>query len=90
MYKINNNESCDENDWRIMFQQDYLMDATLHYKMYKKHSEEWEHEHCEFCTIKFSEYESDLHQGYCTEDEKYWVCKKCFNDFYEMFKWKVV
>ena len=38
---------------------------------------------------KISEYDGDLHEGYCTKDEKCWICEKCFNDFKEMFDWKV-
>ena len=31
----------------------------------------------------------DLTQGYCTADQKYWICEECFNDFKEMFKFEV-
>jgi len=90
MCKINNNETCDERDWRIRWQEDYLMNARLQYKQYKKHSERWEHEHCNFCWTTFSEQPEYQHYGYCTEDEKYWICEKCFNDFSYMFNWSIV
>ena len=32
----------------------------------------------------------DLHAGYCTEDEYWWICEACFHDFQDMFQWKVV
>lgn len=43
--------------------------------------------HCNFCWATFSEYDDDLHEGYCTPDETYWICPECFNDFKEMFHW---
>lgn len=30
-----------------------------------------------------------LHEGYATDDNYHWVCTKCFNDFKDMFEWKV-
>ncbi len=79
-----------ENDWRLQGQETYLRDKTLYHKKYVKFSDEWEHEHCEFCGEKISEYDGDLNEGYCTEDEKYWICKECYNDFKETFNWKLV
>ena len=79
----------EKNDWRLQGQEEYLKGETLYYKKYTKYSDEWEHEHCEFCGDKISEYDGDLHEGYCTKDEKCWICEKCFNDFKKMFDWKV-
>ena len=42
-----------------------------------------------FCWDKISEEKEDLNFGYCMEDEHHWVCETCFNDFKDMFKWKV-
>lgn len=80
----------EENDWRLQGQEEYLKGKKLYYKKYKKYSERWEHEHCEFCSEKISEYKGDLNYAYCTKDEKYWICEECFNDFKELFKWKVI
>ena len=79
-----------KNDCRLTNQEDYLMNVKLWFKQYKKHSERWEHEHCEFCWATFCEQPECLHHGHCTEDEKHWICEKCFNDFKDMFKWQVV
>ena len=79
-----------ENDWRLQRQETYLRDKTLYHKKCVKFSDEWEHEHCEFCGEKISEYDGDLNEGYCTKDEKYWICEECYNDFKEMFNWKLV
>ena len=80
-----------DKDWRNRGQDEYLIDISLKFvSKYTKFSPEWEHEHCEFCTSKISEYEGDLHQAYCTKDEKKWICEECFNDFKDMFRWKVI
>ena len=50
----------------------------------------WDHEHCEFCGIKFSKHEGDLQEGYSTLDQNYWICEKCYYDFRDMFNWTVV
>lgn len=79
----------EKDDWRLSFGQErYMVGAVMKYvNPYQKASEEWEHEHCEFCTIKISEYDGDLHEAYATLDEKCWVCPECFKDFKEMFHW---
>lgn len=79
----------EKNDWRLLNQQEYLMSAKLKKSEYKKPSEKWDHDHCAFCWDKFSEDKEDLTQGYCTADQKYWICEECFNDFKEMFKFEV-
>lgn len=75
----------EKNDWRLLNQQEYLMKAKLNKSEYKKQSDKWDHDHCAFCWDKFSENKEDLTQGYCTADQKYWICEECFNDFKEMF-----
>jgi hypothetical protein len=30
-----------------------------------------------------------LHDGYSTPDREHWICKTCFNDFADLFAWKV-
>ena len=83
----------ENNDWRLTCQEDYLMNAALkRVTHYKKHSEKWDHEHCDFCWAKFMEgdYADVLHEGYCTLDEKHWICEQCFQDFKDMFKFTIV
>lgn len=31
-----------------------------------------------------------LHEGYCTPDERRWICPTCFRDFREQFMWELV
>ncbi|MDR3076074.1 MAG: hypothetical protein LBU26_02135 [Synergistaceae bacterium] len=78
------------NDWRFQGQDKYLNEAELLHMPYLPYSEQWEHEHCDFCTAKISNYEGDLHIAYCTINKRHWICEECFNDFKDMFKWKVV
>ena len=47
-----------------------------------------DHEHCEFCLEKISNYPNTIHDAYCTEDEYHWVCDNCYNDFKTRFNWK--
>ena len=77
------------NDWRLTGQEKYLTGVSLSRKAYKKPSDAWDHDHCEFCSAKFSQMENDLHEGYATEDEYHWICEACYNDFKDRFQWKV-
>lgn len=95
----------DIDDWRIRGQEDYLMGVSLTYKKFKSNLLEKlmpgddprrynDHEHCDFCWHKFMEDCKDVEdcstEGYCTVDEKIWICKKCYNDFKEKFHWIVL
>lgn len=80
----------ENNDWRLLNQKEFLMNAKLIKTNYVKKSEKCDHDHCAFCWDKFSENGEDLTQGYCSADRKYWICEECFNDFKEMFKFTVI
>lgn len=77
----------EKDDWRLVDQTRYLMHIPLKKAVYRRPSPNWDHDHCEFCWDTFSEYDGDLHEGYCTIDETYWICPECFADFKEMFHW---
>jgi hypothetical protein len=77
-------------DWRLQGQERFLIGATLSRKKYKKYRSDWEHDHCEFCSKKFSEQPDDTNEGYVTPDGYHWICDECFADFKDRFKWKVV
>lgn len=79
----------EKNDWRLVNQQEYLMNAELIKCSYKPLNANWEHDHCAFCWDKFSENPEDMNSGYCTKDKKHWICEYCFNDFKEMFNFKL-
>jgi hypothetical protein len=44
-----------DKDWRLQGQEEYLQGATLLRKPYKAGTEEWDHDHCEFCWTTFVE-----------------------------------
>jgi hypothetical protein len=65
----------------------YLVEEKLLHIHYKAYDETWDHDHCAFCSYLIED-KSQLF--YCTEDEYYWVCEECFNEFKDMFKWQVL
>jgi len=77
-----------KSDWRLMGQEKYLNKVDLMYAIYNESNTK--HDHCEFCFAKFSSDSEDLHEGYCTLDKYRWICEDCYNDFKEMFQWKVI
>ena len=79
------------DDWRLTNQEEYLKGVTLRFEKYEKYREDWDHDHCEFCFAKFMETGNDEIQkeGYTTSDNYRWICKKCFEDFKELFNWKI-
>ena len=80
-----------EEDWRLVIGPDeYLNKAKFIFKEYKKITMDSDHEHCVYCFSKISEYDGDLHRGYCTIDGISWICPNCFNDFKDKFQWEVV
>ena len=78
------------DDWRLTDQTQFLRNRNLIFTEYKVCNIEWDHDHCEFCWKTFSEYEGDLHEGYVTTDKMHWICPDCYNDFKEIFNWKIV
>lgn len=80
------------NDWRLTNQEQYLKGVTLTWRSYAPTGTGNDHDHCEFCTAKFmmGEPQDALTEGYATTDGYRWICKSCFNDFLDLFKWQVV
>jgi hypothetical protein len=83
---------ADEQDWRLLNQESYLRGVRLQRKRYRAYSESWEHDHCSFCWATFSELDEpdELHEGYATEDDYYWICDTCYEDFKGRFQWELV
>ena len=91
----------EKNDWRLQNQAAYLTGIALTYGCFRQTAENSDHEHCEFCWAEFMDpeyrairgYETPedvLREGYHTQDGYRWICKSCFEDFQDMFGWKVV
>lgn len=81
-----------DDDWWLTGQEAYLTGAALRRRPYRRYSESWDHDHCEFCGSKFAEPPVDpeaLRVGYATLDEYRWVCEPCFKDFQHQFGWTI-
>lgn len=77
----------EEDDWRLMRGQEaYLKGVTLKKQAYQPIPPN-DHDHCEFCMEKFSA--NHLTEGYCTPDEKIWICPACYAEFQKQFAWKL-
>ena len=82
--------NVDSSDWRLQGQEKYLKDKTLHFIKYSDRKTKTDHDHCEFCSAKFSDNDiDDLHTGFSTLDDYRWICETCFNDFKEIFNFKL-
>jgi len=78
------------SDWRLRNQEKFLTGVELNWQKYSPYREGWDHDHCEFCSAKFSTQNADLQEGYATKYAYHWICKKCFDDFKEKFNWRVI
>ena len=80
-----------KNDWRLKRQRKYLQGIVLQWKRFEPYRPENASDHCEFCWAKLQNVEQPdiLREGYATEDNYYWICKDCFDDFHELFQWIV-
>jgi hypothetical protein len=81
----------DNKDWRLTNQEKYLMGVSLVHRRYEPAADN-DHDHCAFCWVKFmvNDHPDMLHQGYATLDKYHWICERCFKDFKERFRWKLV
>ncbi|MBI4617234.1 MAG: hypothetical protein HY720_26715 [Planctomycetes bacterium] len=84
----------DLSDWRLTGQENYLLEVELQWRTYRRYPKNpaWDHDHCSFCwaTFMVEEHPGVLHEGFCTLDEYHWICADCFDDFRELFRWRVV
>ncbi len=79
-----------KNDWRCRGQEEYLYGVTLRHLEYRPRSENWAHEHCEFCWARISaDIPEDFHIAYATEDLDNWICPDCVKDLKELFGWTI-
>ena len=77
------------SDWRRRGQEKYLFGAVLVFSKYKGYRDGWDHDHSEFCNVKFSESQPDSEShGWTTEDRYHWICSGCYEDFKDEFKWR--
>jgi hypothetical protein len=76
-------------DWRLQGQERFLKRADFRWATYVPYREGWDHDHCEFCGVKFSMRSDECNAGYVTKDGYHWVCERCYEDFKSLFEWKV-
>ena len=74
------------NDWRLTNQTNYLYKKVLKKQPFKVYKEGWEHEHCEFCSERI---DKNTPVAYSSDNNYYWICEKCYEDFKDMFEWTV-
>ena len=78
----------EKDDWRLLDQESYLADKTLRFCKWESNNPDYDHEHCRFCWAKFP---NEFPEGYVTTENRYWwICPTCYEDFKEMFRWKLV
>jgi hypothetical protein len=69
--------------------------VMLHRRQYFQWAPNWDHDHCEFCSIAFvvkgdaSAQPPNVAEGWTTDDESNWICNSCFEKYRERFDWKV-
>src|SRR5687767_8780518 len=94
-----------EEEWRLVRgQEGYLKGIPLVRMLYFRWSDEWDHDHCEFCWVKFmapgdvvDPVDEAIHSvGYTNEgvdgqrDHYWWICEACFQDFRGEFRWRLL
>ena len=75
------------DDWRRQGQERYLVGLRFEPHDYREVSDPLAHDHCEFCSRKFSHAPGDLRKGYSTPDLARWVCVRDYTDFADEFGW---
>ncbi|HSP06495.1 MAG TPA: hypothetical protein VLR94_04920 [Acidobacteriota bacterium] len=80
-----------KDDWRLKRQRKYIEGLTLHQEAFVPFRPGMDSDHCEFCWAKFGKKAAPdvLTEGYTTDTHYYWICKNCFEDFREMFGWRI-
>lgn len=85
--------AIEENDWRLDFGKEpaFYRQFQWSLKVWSRTRPHWDHDHCEFCMAKISDLGGpDIQpEGWTDEEETYWVCKSCFDDFMEMYQWNL-
>ena len=81
------------SDPRLTNQENYLKGVTLVWREYLPSNPKNDHDHCAFCWVTFMRDNNSVPDaqtsGYSTTDRYHWVCKGCFEDFRDLFQWKV-
>lgn len=83
----------EENDWRLDIAQEpsFYEKFTWELKKWTQTRSNWDHDHCDFCGTEISNIINDEIQniGWTNDDEYYWICETCFDDFKDLYQWKI-
>ena len=79
----------DKNDWRLLNDVDHLREAYINPTDGEEILQNAKHlDHCVFC---YDTVNNDRHQfWYVPESVSCCICERCFKDFNEMFKWRLL
>jgi hypothetical protein len=72
-----------------------LKGAKLHRRPYFQWASNWDHDHCEFCSMAFvvkgdaTAQPPNVTEGWTTDTEYDWICNACFEKHRERFEWSV-
>ena len=71
---------------------DHLLGATLIRREWVPAHVDEDHDHCALCWAKFSKLgiPGELGAGFCTLDDRHWVCQQCVDDFKSRFQWLLI
>ena len=78
-----------EKAWYL---EEYEEKAYLHNKtlILKEHMRKLpEHDHCELCWARFSDYPEDHHIGYYEPISSSWICPECVQELSQLFGWNI-
>ena len=83
--------TIEKDDWRLEFGKEPTFYSKFKWsrKKWARTRPNWDHDHCEFCWQKISDIDGEniQHEGWTNDEDTYWVCKSCFEDFKEMYQW---
>lgn len=77
-------------EWFIQEYEDkkYLHNKGLVLKEFPKGSND--HDHCELCWARFSNFSGDHHTGHYEIDSNSWICIDCYQELHVLFGWYII
>ena len=87
VFILNNSVNDKFKDYRLNGQETYLINAHLVQLIYPE--KPVKKKCCEFCNKEFN-FDGEHVNWYATKDRKYFVCEKCFEDFKDMLKFRLL
>jgi hypothetical protein len=79
-----------ELDWRLTHQENYLKGVMLIRRQWRRLNLAGTMTIAPFAGPEFGPSPGDIHEGWTTLTESHWICDRCFADFREQFRWRVL